>query len=672
MTKEERLKKIHAELLDVFDNISSAMRDERMQCLQDRRFLWITGGQYEGNLAQQFENKPKIEINKLALSVNRIYSEYRNNRITVDFVPKEGEEQDKLCDTLDGLYRADEQDSVADEAYDNAFEEAVGGGFGAFRLVCEYENELDDDDERQRIRFEPITDADSCVFFDLNAKRQDKSDAKYCFVLSGMTPEEYTDTYQEEIATMQKDVQQTQFDWTTPDIIYIAEAYKVVIKRETVRYFKPLVGEEESYRDSEFEADETLLESLLVQGYKEVRTKKIKVKKVHKYIMSGDKILEDCGVIAGNNIPIVPVYGKRFFIDGVERCMGHVRLAKDSQRLKNMQMSKLAEIAALSSVEKPILSPEQIAGHQLMWGEDNIKDYPYLLINPTHDMNGNEVLQGPVAYTRSPQIPPAMAALLQITEVDMQEILGNQQAAEKMQSNISGTAIELIQNKLDMQTYIYISNFAKAIKRAGQIWLGMAREILTEPGRKMKTISKDGEVSQAQLYKPVMTENGEEYENDLSKADFDVFVDVGPSSSSKRNAIVRALTEMMQVTSDPETMQVLSGMAMINMEGEGIVDARKYFRAKLVRMGVIEPTEEEIKELQAEQANQVPDAQAEYLKAAAEEAEAKAAGARANTLLTIAKAEETKANSAKIQAEAEAQQLENDLAESGLKDILGI
>ena len=52
----------------------------------------------------------------------------------------------------------------------------------------------------------------------------------------------------------------------------------------------------------------------------------------------------------------------------------HVRLAKDAQRLKNMQLSKLGEISSLSTVEKPIVTPEQIAGHQNMWKEDNIKD----------------------------------------------------------------------------------------------------------------------------------------------------------------------------------------------------------------------------------------------------------------------------------------------------------
>jgi hypothetical protein len=186
ISKEQRLANLHAEALAEFDNIQSALRDERLQCLADRRFYSLAGSQWEGPLGEQFENKPRFEVNKVHLSVIRIINEYRNNRITVDFVSKDGDEYDKLADACDGLYRADEQDSVADEAYDNAFEEAVGGGFGAWRLRTVYEDDEDPDDDRQRIKIEPIYDADSSVFFDLEAKRQDKSDAKRCFVITSM------------------------------------------------------------------------------------------------------------------------------------------------------------------------------------------------------------------------------------------------------------------------------------------------------------------------------------------------------------------------------------------------------------------------------------------------------------------------------------------------------
>jgi hypothetical protein len=658
ISKEQFLSTLHDDALKQFNDIQTALRDERLQCLQDRRFYSLCGAQWEGPLWDQYENKPKFEVNKIMLSVIRIVNEYRNNRITVDYVSKDGE-NDKLAETCDGLYRADEQDSVADEAYDNAFEEAVGGGFGAWRLRTVYEDEEDEENEYQRIRMEPIFDADSSVFFDLNSKRQDKSDAKSCFVVTSMTRASYKEEWGDDPTDWPKIIHQYEFDWATPDVVFIAEYYKVEEVNETIRIFRAIDGTEERYRQIDFDKDENLEETLNAIGSREVRRRKIKRKRVHKYIMSGGKVLEDAGYIAGNCIPIVPVYGKRWFVDNIERCMGHVRLAKDAQRLKNMQLSKLGEISALSSVEKPILTPEQVSGHQLMWADDNLRNFPYLLVNPITAPDGSQTVSGPVAYTRSAQIPPAMAALLQITEQDMQDILGSSQQADKMVSNISGKAVEMIQTRIDMQTYIYMSNFAKGMKRCGEIWLSMAKDIYVEEGRRMKVIGRTEDVDTVELMQPMVSDTGEVVmQNDLSGAKFDVVVDVGPSSSSKRAATVRALTGMMAITDDAQTKQVLQAMAMMNMEGEGIGDVRDFFRKQLLRMGVVKPTEQEAEQLMAEQQaqGQQQDPNAIFLQAAAEEAVAKAAQARASTIKTVADAGLSRAKTAETLAKTSVQE----------------
>jgi len=648
LNREQRFANIHQQAMTEFDRVQSSVRDERLQCLQDRRFYSIAGAQWEGPLGDQYENKPRFEVNKIHLSVIRIINEYRNNRIAVDFVSKDGDTDEKLAETCNGLYRADERDSGAEEAYDNAFEEAVGGGIGAWRLRTAYEDDENDEDERQRIRIEPIYDADSSVFFDLDSKRQDKADAKYCFVLYSMTYEAYKAEWNDDPATWPKEIHQYEFDWDTPDVVFVAEYYRVEETRETVRIFLTIQGEEERYTQADFDADETLEETLAAVGTVEVRQKRVKRKRVRKYIMSGGGILDDMGYIAGKNIPIVPVYGKRWFVDNVERCMGQVRLAKDPQRLKNMQLSKLGEISALSSVEKPILLPEQVSGHQVMWAEDNLRNYPYLLVNPITGPNGETQAAGPVAYTKSPQIPPAMAALLQITESDMAEILGNNQQSDKMVSNISGKAVELIQTRLDMQTFIYMSNMAKAVRRCGEIWLSMAKDIYVEEKRKMKTVGSMEEVGSIELMKPQIDEETGEliYENNLADAIFDVAVDVGPSFSSRRDATVRALTGMMQVTTDPTTQQVLQAMAIMNMEGEGIGDIKEYFRKQLVQLGVVKPTEEEQQQMMEAQANVQQDAQTTYLLAEAAKSQAQAIQAQANTEYTLARSEETKAKTA--------------------------
>lgn len=655
LSNDQRLANLHSEALAQFDDIQSALRDERLQCLQDRRFYSLSGAQWEGPLYDQYENKPKFEVNKIMLAVIRIINEYRNNRITVDYVSKDGKENDSLAEVCDGLFRADEQASVADEAYDNAFEEAVGGGIGAWRLRTVYEDEENDEDERQRVRIEPIFDADSSVFFDLGAKRQDKSDAKYCFVITSMTRQAYKETWGDNPTDWPKIVHQYEFDWCTPDVVYVAEYYKVEEKSETIRIFQAIDGTEERYSQADFAEDETLESTLLAIGSKEIRQKRVKRQRVRKYILSGGRVLEDSGYIAGKCIPIVVVYGKRWFVDNIERCMGHVRLAKDAQRLKNMQLSKLGEISALSSIEKPILTPEQVAGHQVMWSEDNLKDYPYLLINPITDQNGNQAVSGPVAYTKSAQIPPAMAALLQVTEVDMQDILGNPQGADKMVSGMSGKAVEMIQTRVDMQSFIYMSNFAKGMKRCGEIWLSMARDIYTEEKRKMKTITPAGDAKTVELMQPIIEEETGKVilKNDLTSATFDVVAEVGPSSSSKKAATVRAITGMLQITQDAETAQVLTAMAMMNMEGEGLSETNSYFRKKLLRMGVVKPTDAEAEELMNEMQGTPQDPNSMYLQAAAEEATARAAKARADTVETVSSAELKRAQTMKTLSEVD-------------------
>lgn len=660
MTKAQKHAKIHEMALSQLSRAQTATYEQREQALGDRRFYSIAGAQWEGDLEAQFKNKPRFEINKIHLAIIKIFNEYRNNRVTVNFVSKDGNPNVKLADVCNGLYRADEQDSSAEEAYDNAFEEAVGGGFGAFRLTSKYEDEEDEDNVQQRICMEPIFDADSCVFFDIDAKLQDKSDAKYCFVMSSMTYEDFEDEFgfEAEVSTVPKEISRQEYDWYTPELVYIAEYYKMESVKETVHVYLNLAGEEEKYTDADFEDNPDLVIELEATGKREIRTKTVHRDKVHKYILSGSEVLEDCGIIPGKCIPIIPVFGKRWFVDGIERFMGHVRLAKDSQRLKNMLTSQLAEISSESTVSKPIFVPEQMAGHEGMWAADSIENFPYLIVNPTTDANGQTQNIGPIAYTQPPQVPPALATLMQLMDVDMKELLGGSGETEKMLSHVSGKAHELLQRRIDGQAFIYMDNFAKAVRRAGQVWLSMAKDLYVETGRKMKAIDPLGQSSQVELGQPGISEYGTMTEdNDLTKASFDVSVDVGPSSASQREATVTTIQGMMQFASgNPQDMQVLQALALMNIEGEGISQARDYFRKKLVEMGVLKPTEEEAKAL-AEKAKE-PSAQDKALLGMAAESQANAQKTQAEIQKIASDIELNKAKTAETYSDVDRANLE--------------
>ena len=657
ISKTEREQAVLTEAKAQFDATQSANRDERRQCVEDRRFYSIAGSQWEGPLGEQFENRPKLENNKVHLGVMRIINEYRNNRITVDFVAKDGSE-DGLADVCDGLYRADEQDSCAEEAYDNAFEEAAGGGFGSLRLRTCYEDEYDDENEKQRIRIEPIYDADTSVYFDVNAKRQDKSDAKHAFVVYSMTRDAFKAEYKDDPATWPKDVNTTYFDWNTPDVTYLAEYYRIEEVRETVRTFVDAEGNSLKYTDDDLHemgealvedegsAIEAALSDLDGKGVIEVKVRKVKRRKVRKYIMCGARILEDCGYIAGKNIPIVPVYGKRWFVDNIERCMGAVRLAKDPQRIYNMMISMLAEIAAMSPMRKPIFLSEQVAGLQQEWADANLKNYPFLRVNSIEGVDGSAQPMGPVSYVEPPTVPQALAALIAQSGQDINELLGMNQGAEEVVSNISGKAVEMIQQRLDMQSYIFMSNFAKAMRRCGEIWLSMAKDIYVEDDRSMKSIGEQGDVSTVKLAVPVLDDDGKEtVKNDLSKADFDVAVDVGPSFTSRRDALVRMLTGLLQMTSDPSDAKVIQSLIMMNAEGEGLGDVNKFYRKQLVGMGVIEPNEEERAAMAAQAEQEAPPAAGDQL------AMAMAGKEAALTEKAVADTEKSIADAAKTRAE---------------------
>jgi hypothetical protein len=271
-----------------------------------------------------------------------------------------------------------------------------------------------------------------------------------------------------------------------------------------------------------------------------------------------------------------------------------------------------------------------------------------------------------MAYTKPPQVPPAMAALLQITQQDMAEVLGNNPGAEKMVSNISGKAVEMIQTRIDMGAFIYMSNFAKTMRRAGEIWLDMAGEVYVEEGRAMKSMGEQGDVSTVQLLKPKIDERTGKMvkANDLSRAKLDVVTDVGPSSTSRRDATVRALTGMMQLAADPADQKVLTALSLMNMEGEGLADVREFYRKQLVQIGVLQPSEEERAAMAAaaEQQQAQPDPQAMYLMAEAEKAQALAMKAQADTQRAMADTQKAEAETIATLAK-----IDNDRANTAIK-----
>lgn len=598
MIMAETLEKKHERIMLRFDRAYTPQQDVREKCIEATRFARVPGGQWEGataagtKLDDRFEKYPKFEINKVATELNRIISEYRNNRITVKFRPGDKEASEELANKLNGLFRADYEETDGGEACDNAFDDAATGGFGCFRLTSMLVNEYDPMDERQRIAIEPVYDPSRSVWFDPDAKKYDKSDALWAFCMYSLSPEKYEAEYGKtppaslDVTTMTS----WEYDWFEPEVVYIAKYYEV--RKESVdviSYRQPITGEIATYDSDQIEDIE---DELALAGFQEVARRSVKRRRVYVSVVDGQNFLEKPRRIPGEHIPLIPVYGKRWFIDDIERVEGHIAKAMDPQRLYNLQVSMLADSAAQDPGQVPIFDPEQVRGLEKHWEDRGKKRPAFLVARAPRDKAGNPI--GPAApgsFTPAPQLSPAIATMLQLTSADIQEVTGSSQAMQQMPSNIAQETVNNLMNRADMASFIYLDNMAKSLKRAGEVWLSMAREVYGSD-REVRVVNEDGTDDIALMNaKVVDRQTGQVVAlNDLSTGRYDVTVDVGPSYTARRDATVAALTSVLSTMApqDPDA-GIIRGLIMENMDGEGLDDYKEYNRNKLLTAGIVKP-----------------------------------------------------------------------------------
>lgn len=647
-TDAERLAEVYRRAMRRFDDCAFPTMENRRESLKARRFITIPGAQWEDEWGEQFDASIKLEINKVGRGVEKIERDYRENRIVPDFRPDGKNADPQTAETLDGLHRADNYRFKSQQARDNAVFEAIAGGFGAYRLTNEWEDESDKDNDHQRINpASIITDADQSVFFDLNARLYDKSDARFAFVRVAMSRDRFDDEYEGHAASFPEGVSFKMQDWFTPETVAVAEYYEREEVSDTLWIMvHTLSGEEKRLWSSDLETGQ--LAALKAQGW-QARSQRRKRCRIHKYVLSGAEVLEDRGYIAGECIPIVPVYGRRYYVDGIERWKGYVQDKMDPQRLYNSNVSKLAETNSLAPREIPIFAPGQIDAVQAeQWSRANIDRLPYLTAHPLLNADGSIAHLGPLGMIQPPQLAPVTAALMQIANNDLLEDMAD---ADEVKANTSAEAMDIAATRVDAKSGIYLDNIRLSVQREGEIYLSMVRDVYTEDGREVATMDEEGD-DRVAILKQSATDKatGENRTiNDFSSARYKVIVSVTEATATRRDKTVKSMLNVAQVAGaagDTELAQGAMITAVLNMDGEGLTDLQDWVRAsRALPMGLVKPTEEEQKAAEdAAQAEQAPDPMADLANAQAEDFRAGAAKKAAEVELTKAKTLETLAD----------------------------
>jgi len=607
---KERLKHIK----DLTDKAYTNSQVTREQGSDDLVFYHVT--QWDDNLLGTSDLKYRGQFDLLHKAVRQANAELIANTIQVHFDPID-DTADEQAEFLSGLYLTDDRSNSSQEAYNNAQMEALVCGVGAWELYTEYESNRSGS-SNQVIKRAPIHEANNNVFWDPNSKLADKSDADYVCILTPYSKDAYKDLarnltgdedYEPEPSDFKFPQQSYAFPWMTGDFehVYVATFYeREMVEDKILRFQEPITGEIVQYYESEaFE----VLDELEETGHILVDSKEVERYQVTKSIASGADILAEY-IIAGENIPVVPVYGERAFVEGQEYWAGLVRLAKDAQRLHNFTMSYIADIASRSPRPKPVVFPEQIAGFEDMYEESEI-NYPYTLMN-------RKTIQGedlPLQFGQLPEqpVPSSLNQLIPLTQQAVSDVAGEAMPKDFANVDLSGKALTQLNQRIDQQSYEYQENMKHAKRRDAEIYWSMAVEIYDVP-RKVYLTLPDGTRKEAQVMKQIYDqETGQAVTvNDIRSSTFNVYTDIGQSYQTQRNAVRDQIAQMIALMPQDDPMRQVYMLKHTEMlDGLDFKDVREYARKQLIQQGIKEPETDEEKEmmaqLQAQSANQQPD-----------------------------------------------------------------
>lgn len=658
---------------------ADALSEQRDKADEDMRFVNVDGGQWEEFLEDEYGGRTKLELDIISDHKNRFVGEWNQNRIDVEFKPDDSNTSDDDAELLNGIYRADYRDNSGKIAVDNAVDEVATCGFGAYGMSTRFVDDENPENDDQQVVWRPIHSAYNTIFFDQSGRREDKQDARWVTELTPYTKDSFKDAFGELDATSAytpSDRSHLSYSQSANDI-YVATRYEIIKKRESVFVYNNLATREvEAYSKDDHELVKDELKASDVHKF--VRERKVLKRKVMMSRFAGKEFIEEPRQIAGDILPIVPIYGYRAYIDGREHYYGLIRKKKDGQRLWNMQVSQLAENSASSGQDVPIFLREQMEAPDVssLWADKNNK--PYLIVDPVVNEAGDIVAAGPAGYNKPGQLDASTATLMNIIPEYIRSVTGGA-PQDTLDPSASGKAINAMLKRENLNTQTIADNIANSVSLGGNLYQSIAKDIYNTK-RIVRTLGKDGTEGSDTLLKTVMDEETGQLvqANTLRGKKFRAYADVGPQYDSMREQTVEDLKGMIEVlisTGKEEYVDATMSVMLENITGVGLGPLKDLNRKNMIFQGLIKPENEEEEKMLAEAKQPKTDPQADLTKAAAKQQIAEANNLEASAIDKKASADKKAAETENIRSDTKIEQLmamvrmkESDLSKQELTD----
>ena len=558
-----------------FELSIEADSENRVRALDDVRFVSVQGEQWDEYQKRKRKTRPCYEFNRLRQHIRQVTGDQRQNRPQIKL--RAVEQGDKeTADIMQGLIRNIESISNADKAYDTAFEWAVTGGYGVWRLKTEYNN---NDSFEQDIKIQEVTNPFS-VYFDPSAQEFDRRDAQYAFVITRIGKDEFKQKYPNDELIDYTGANYDIQHWIDDASVTLCEYW---YKQYEDKNLLLLSNGNTVYEDEI--PDRMVLEA---NGITVLKERKVEVPKVKMALLTGEGVIEEADW-AGRYIPIVPVYGDIVDIDGEFHYSGMVRFGKDAQRVYNYHRTTMIETIANAPKVPYLVTPEQIKGFEGLWKSANAENMPFLPYNPDPRAGGMPQRSGGV------EIPQALITASQYDAEDIKAVTGQFDASMGAGGNeTSGRAILARQREGDTATYSYVDNLSRAIRYTGEILVDLIPKIY-DTERVVRILGIDGGEKWVEINKIQLDQmTGQQIvTNDITGGKYDVSVNVGASYNTQRQEASEALLEMM---GNPMLAPVVADLLAKNLDIPNSDELEKRLRKIGIKSGVIEPSEEEMAE----------------------------------------------------------------------------
>jgi hypothetical protein len=561
------------EAKDAFTEASDASDHNRQTAIDDVRFARL-GEQWPEAVMKQREKegRPCLTINKLPAFIRQVVNDARQNKPAIKVHPADSGADVETADVINGLIRNIEYTSSADVAYDTGVECAVTAGFGYWRVGLDYafDDSFDMDIQIKRV-INPFS-----VYGDPNSTEADSSDWNTAFVVDRLTKDQFEAQWGDKARVDWDDTGWASAGepWRVENDVLVAEYWK---REEVDRIIVRMQGGQ-VYSKQQLETDPDLIVQLemgLLQPHGE---RKVKSHKVTQHFMSGAEILESKDW-PGRYIPIVPVYGDEFDVQGKRYFRSLIHNAKDAQRTFNYWRTTGAELIALAP-KVPFIGPKGAFDSDIArWQTANTKSHAFLEYDPVP-------AAGNVPPQRQPlDTGPAAGALQEALNAsdDIKAIVGMYDASLGARSNeTSGKAIMARQREGDISTFHFVDNMARAIRHTGRIVLDLIPSVY-DSERILRVIGEDGsqdakqvnapyQVKDPKTGQPMKDELGEPIMalHDLTAGKYDLTVTTGPSFTTRREEAAASMTEALRAF--PQAAPVIVPELAKNLDWPGADD----------------------------------------------------------------------------------------------------